>query len=424
MSIYQKTLFNAEGSAPLPSADGMKLPPGYTSDLFAEDVRTVFERTAAGKSGAPQWNGHLRDVPETWATAEECRTGKPPKQWDEERYREAAATWGKTLNRLGRSVVPEYFLDRNNGNIEAAMSDFIQWLAEEQSNGGRPDEDGRMPITDYMRGKSGRPDQGDGKAAASAIASLSRAIEAGDMPSDSDGQGEDAGKSGNAMPVSKQLRIAELLPRARKRYEFAAKKSVKTRNVETPADTFTIRSMNHHAEPTILEESFLYNDDMQMVRWATLQCGVIQHQEVIPEPQHFTMLLDVSASMTEPIPGNNPGQYHRDELAAACVIALAEQAKAGGNEVSVVPFDIKVQTPVHGADAAMQFGWNAGFDGGGTDFNAAVLSTNDSKTDYVVMVTDGDDRLEVDSKAPLHILDVTGRTNPTLSKRAVRYDTV
>ena len=71
--------------------------------------------------------------------------------------------------------------------------------------------------------------------AASAIASLSRAIEAGDMPSDSDGQGEGAGKSGNAKPVSKQLRIAELLPRARKRYEFAAKKSVKTRPAFSPS---------------------------------------------------------------------------------------------------------------------------------------------------------------------------------------------
>ena len=98
-----------------------------------------------------------------------------------------------------------------------------------------------------------RPDE---KTAATEAQARRRAIEAGDMPSDSDGQGEGAGKSGNAKPVSKQLRIAELLPRARKRYEFAAKKSVKTRNVETPADTFTIRSMNHHAEPTILEESF------------------------------------------------------------------------------------------------------------------------------------------------------------------------
>lgn len=414
MYKYDKPLFKSEGSFKQPEADQVRLPPGYTQDLFEQDVRTVFERVNNGKTGAPEWNGHLTDVPESWAVSEECRTGKPPERWDEERYRNSAKTWGQTLHRVGRGHVPGYFLERNGGDPEAAAQEFVNWLAEEQKQGGRPDQNGKMDPNPANGGKSGGADEGDGQGAQSAIEALDRALRRGDMP----------GKSDTSMPVSKQLRVAELLPRARKRYEFAAQKSYKTRDTDSPADTFTVRTMNHYAEPLVLEESFLYDTDTQAMRWVTLQAGVIQHQERIPEPQSFTMLLDVSGSMTYPIDSNNPNGYNRDELAAACVIALAEQAQAGGNDINLVPFDTVTHPTITGADDCIKFGWNAAFKGGGTDFDTAVKKTNESDADYVVMVTDGDDTLNVNSKVPLNVLNVAGKHNTTLAQRAAKYDIV
>lgn len=414
MYRHDKPLFKPEGSFKQPSPNQVKLPPGYTHDLFADDVRTVFERVNNGKTSAPEWNGHLTDVPESWSVSVECRTGKPPAHWDDERYRNAAKVWGQTMHRVGRGNVPGYFLERNGGDPEAAAQEFVNWLAEEQKQGGRPDEDGKMDPNPANGGKPGGADMGDGQGAQSAIEALDRALERGDMP----------GKSDTSMRVSKQLRVAELLPRARKRYEFAAQKSYKTRNTDSPADTFTVRTMNHYAEPIILEESFLYDIDTQAMRWVTLQAGVIQHQERIPEPMSFTMLLDVSGSMTYPIDSNNPSGYNRDELAAACTIALAEQARAGGNDITLVPFDVEPHEPVVGADECIKFGWNAAFQGGGTDFNTAITEVNKTDADYVLMVTDGDDTLNVASKAPLHVLNVAGKNNPTLAQKAARYDIV
>lgn len=411
---YDKPLFKSEGSFKQPVASNVKLPPGYTQDLFAQDVRTVFERVNNGKHGAPEWNSHLRDVPESWAVSEECRTGRPPAQWDEDRYRQGAKTWGQTMHRVGRGGVPGYFLERNDGDPEAAAQEFVEWLAEEQKQGGRPDEHGQMDPNPANGGRPGGADMGDGQGAQSAIEALDRAIARGDMP----------GKTDTAMPISKQLRVAELLPRARKRYEFAAQKSYKTRNTDCPADTFTVRTMNHYAEPTILEESYLYDDDTQALRWVTLQAGVVQHQERIPEPQSFTMLLDVSGSMRDPIDRDKPDGYRRDELAAACTIALAEQAQAGGNEINLVPFDVHPHATVSGADECIKFGWNAAFQGGGTDFDTAIKAVNDTDADYVVMVTDGDDSLSAAPKAPLHVLNVAGKRNATLEQKSTKYEIV
>jgi hypothetical protein len=318
-----------------------------------------------------------------------------------------AAQFYKFMHRFTRSEQRQKFLDMANGDPEMAARAMLEYTAQAGQNGQCGHDQGDADGIGGLGKQLGMEEYGgDGGAGGD------------EMP-----MGWDAG-SGSPELIVKAMRIAELLPRLRRKYSFAAGKKHHREVSPYPADDIEIRPMRSFGEMMRVPLAAMAMDDDEFyIRAAQKQLPVIEHYRLDPIVRHFGLAIDVSGSM-----GGGLGDgYKRYEYATAVAIALLEQAEEGGNRVSCVLFDDRAKPPIVGTprEVAAEI-WKTQFSGGGTAFQP-VFDAFDSWPDLElgVMITDGGASFTKIPTAPLQVLVCGGESGAKrLSKVASKYDVV
>lgn len=316
-----------------------------------------------------------------------------------------AAQFYKFMHRFTRSDARENFLKMAGGDPELAAQAMMEYTAKAGQNG----------------------QAGFGKGDADGIGGMGKCLgmeeyggENGGVPF---GMGDQPGDSHPAT-IAQAMRIAELLPRLRRKYSFAAGKTYTREESPYPADDMDLRPMRSYSEMMRVPTMQLAMDDETFyIKAAQKQLSVVEHFKLNPVVRHFGLAIDVSGSMTEKMGGG----YHRYEYATAVAIALLEQAELGANRVSAVLFDGQCHAPMIGTpkEVAAKV-WRAKFSGGGTAFQP-VFNFFDKLDDLElgVMITDGGAHFDKKPKSDLQVL-VCGQDGgaEALQKIAVKYDVV
>jgi hypothetical protein len=257
-----------------------------------------------------------------------------------------AAQFYKFIHRFTRSESRANFLKMAGGDPELAAQAMMEYTAQAGERG----------------------QAGFSKGDADGCGGMGKALGMGEYGGEGTGElplGLDPGK-GHPEAIATAMRIAELLPRLRRKYSFAAGKTY-TREVSPyPADDMDFRPMRSYAEMTrVTTATMAMDDELFYIQAAKKQLPVIEHFKLSPVVRRFGLAIDVSGSMS----GRMKDGYLRSEYATAVAIALLEQADKGGNLVNAVLFDGDIHTPMVGApkDVAKEI-WKAKFSGGGTAF--------------------------------------------------------
>ncbi len=196
----------------------------------------------------------------------------------------------------------------------------------------------------------------------------------------------------HAQLMRKILRIDELLPRVRGIYTFASHRGARLQPIQHPEHTLDIRPLRSYSELRQVPATFWLQDEALIEhKLMTRGVPVIQHYRIIPEPEKFVLLLDVSGSMQ----GGGTAGFSGEEWGTAHAVALLEAAQEGGNEVVFIRFDGDTHPPVVGdAERVLRDVWTCKFSGGGTDIQGALDTASGVEgARRVVLISDGESHL-------------------------------
>jgi hypothetical protein len=342
---------------------------GYVDNKFASDMLASFEDQPRSKN---------TEVYDTWEDHVLYKGNKFGQRYMSLGEAEQTVdTFGKFWDKFNDSSLKKSLLNYFGGDTAKAAQTVMDWV-EYHADPSKPPSQMGQDLIDAMEKieKEGikLPTQGTGTKF---------------------NQSNDPGKM-----IAKQMRVRELLPRVRRKYEFAAIKSFTYEPCFYPEDEANIRNMRSLEELMKVPKAQLGDeDDIFFHKVAGRLFPVLEFQRAIPIPKTFTILIDISGSMQ----GEMSDGYTRAEFAQATGVALAEQAEAGGNSCEVVYFDTQCHPPITGSPQEIQEQLlNQSFGGGGTNFENAFRGVDKRDTAAVVLVTDGESGFTKPPKAPLH----------------------
>lgn len=371
---------------------------GYERDDYYNDMVAGFKGNFA--DSRLDLRGQVRE----WKAEALQYTGPGKMSMDRAEHR--AAQFYKFMHRFTRSDARENFLKQAGGDPELAAQAMMLYTAQ--------------------AGKSGQA--GFGKGDSDGIGGMGRQLgmeEYGGVGGD-DGECGFGIQPGTGSPeaIAKAMRINELLPKLRRKYDFAAGKKFTREVCSHPADDMDVRPMRSYAEMSRVPTMVMALDDEEFyARAIKKQLPVIEHYTLTPIVREFAIAIDVSGSMTAVLSDG----YYRYEYATAVAIALLEQAERGGNRVTAMLFDDAVNKRYKGTprEVAGEI-WKMQFSGGGTAFQP-VFDAFDKIEDLElgILITDGGAYFEKAAKCPLQVL-VCGSDggDNALQKISTKYDVV
>lgn len=378
--------------ATLPSAIG------YTGEKFASDVMAAFKDCEVADP---------EDVSRTWKYHALYKNDHSSARFVtmDEAEKGAVAT-SDFFKHFKESRLRDILLnDFCGGNVDKATKMFMDWAEYH-----------------FVPGQE-LPD---------AMGKLGKAIDQAGEGIDSIPRGKSGDGDKSKPPLTpQQMRIAEILPKVRRNYEFVGIVNNKYEESFYPEDDVERRTIQSYNELSrVPTGEFLQEDEVFFSKLIHRTLPVAQYMKAIPMPANFTVLLDVSGSMGEMLKaadGENP--YFRYEYATAVCIAVCEQAMQSGiNTVSVIYFDGTAHEPVTGDPASIvKKLWECMFSGGSTNFEAAFRAADLTDNAAVILITDCGGSYQKAPKAPLHVLKC-GRDgdngSQALRKIAVRFTEV
>lgn len=368
---------------------------GYDRDDYYGDIVSAFRDDF--KDSRLDLRGQVRE----WKAASLMHSGEGRMSMSRAEHR--AAQFYKFLHRFTRSEARDNFLKMAGGDAEIAAQAMMEYTAK--------------------AGESGQC--GFGKGDADGCGGMGKALGMEEYGGDGAGESPMGLGAGNAHPelIAKAMRIAELLPRLRRKYSFASGKTYTREQSPYPADDMDMRPMQSFGEMLRVPMGKLaMDDDAFYIAAINKQLPVVEHYKLTPVVRHFGLAIDVSGSMVHEMEGG----YSRAEYATAVSIALLEQAQIGGNRVTMTRFDGGTHEPWTGTpeEVAAQV-WRMQFSGGGTAFQP-VFDFFDSlkECELGVMVTDGSASFQKPPNTPLQVLICGEDGYDALEKIATKLDVV
>jgi uncharacterized protein with von Willebrand factor type A (vWA) domain len=368
---------------------------GYDDAKFRADIRSIF----TGDDRAD-----LKTVREAWedyALYEGNQYGKKFVTIGE--ARECVKELDRFFDKLQNGRVKDALMRWHDGDVEQSAQTLLDWCEYHAQH---------KTKANFAAGL------------ADALENIEKSQEREDFKRGCNGQ---FGAHDDKIPMHPAaLRVKELLPKVRRKYDFAAVRSYEYETTIHPEDDVNVRNMESYGEVMRIPKVLLgAEDDEFYLRMATKSFPVLEYTKAIPKPKKFVILIDISGSMQEPMDKQG---YLRCEYAQATGIALAEQAQEGGNQCEVIYFDGSAKEPITGTPLEIQNKLLAEqFQGSSTNFENAFRAADKTNADSAVIITDGHSSYIKPPKMPLMTLIMSNSkdvSNERLQKDSYRYEVV
>ncbi len=217
----------------------------------------------------------------------------------------------------------------------------------------------------------------------------------------------------NLENLKKCIEIQKILDKIRYKFNYIQIPRKLMHESFFPSDDAQPRRIKNFTEQIIPSE-FLQDEAILLMRMTLKEIHTFQHFSREDKPKKFVMLIDTSGSM----------QGFPTIYACAAGIAMVENVLASAQIGIIIPFDSvpKKYRKFNNLQEATNFLLKTPFSGGGTNINRALMKADEFKPDEIILLTDGDDNVTYQPKAPLYTIFCSDETNSGLESISTKYE--